>query len=111
MPLAKALRGSSHALADKLSVLIDEGGAIVNAFRANSDMGLLISKQAAWEIKVETAVSDLDSRLDEALASVKSATLKASGNLGQAGLDICNSIEFEAEVLTIYQNQLRGVGD
>jgi hypothetical protein len=92
LPLAKALHGSSHTLADNLSSLIDEGNAIFSAFIADSDVDTLNKKQKTWQAKVETAISDLDPRLGDALTHIK-------------------SLKDKIAVLTIYQNQLRAAGE
>lgn len=111
LPLAKALHGSSGFVADQLSLLIDEGNAIVDTFLADNDMEALSKNQVAWQAKVETVVANLDPRLGDALTHVRSGQFSESNSHNQAGINICKSIMGKIDVLTIYQNQLRGVGD
>jgi hypothetical protein len=113
LPLAKALHGSSHYIADQLWALIDEGNAIVDTFCAGNDMAVLNKSQMDWQAKIETVVSNLDQRLGDALTKVKAPQWRSSGakGLNQKGIDICNLILVKIDVLIMYQNQLRGVGD
>jgi hypothetical protein len=111
LPLAKAFHGSSRVLADQFSTIIDEGNAIVAAFVADNDMEALNKNQKVWQARVDTAVSDLDPRLRDALPNLKSKRPRGLSGHNQTGVSLCQSIKGKIDVLTMYQNQLRGVGD
>jgi hypothetical protein len=111
LPLAKATHGSSRFVADELSTLIDEGYVIMHTFFANNDMEALSRSQREWQIKIETIMSNLDPGLGEALDHVRSGQFAESSSRNRAGINICKSIAGKIDVLTIYQNQLRGVGN
>lgn len=111
LPFAKALHDSSRFVADQLSSLIDEGNVILYTFLvAGSDMEALKKNEIAWQAKIKTVVSNLDPRLGEALTHVRSMRYSNS-NRNPEGIKICESIAGKIDLLTIYQNQLRGVGD
>ena len=85
----------------------------MDTFYAGNDMDVLNKSQMGWQAKIGTVISNLDPRLGDALNHVKPAQWRSNGpeNRNQAGINICNLIMVKIDVLIIYENQLRGVGD
>jgi hypothetical protein len=110
LPLARALHGSSRSVADQLKALITEGNTLVDEFCAGKDVEVLKKSERAWQAKVENVFSNLDPRLMNALANATSPRSSQSDN-EHAGIGICNSIVVKIDVMILYENQLRGVGD
>ena len=112
LPNAKALTGSSRALATQLSDLIDEGNLLVGQFIGTDDMEFLSKNEVAWQAKVERLLSpSLDLRLIETLSKVSSKQLSGMNSHNQQGIAICNLIKAKTDLLTMFYNQLLGVGD
>jgi hypothetical protein len=112
LPNAKALTGSSRVLATRLSDLIDEGNLLVRQFFGTDDVEFLSKNEIAWQDKVEQLLSSsLDPRLVKTLSKVSSKQLSGMNSHNQQGTAICNSIGGKTDLLTMYYNQLIGVGD
>lgn len=112
LPNARALSGSSRALAGQLSGFIDEGNALVSRFLRDDNADALAAQATAWELRVEQVVSSmLDPQLAKALSQVNSKQLSAMTNHNQKGIDLCNSLKAKTDLLTMFYNQLLGVGD
>jgi len=109
LPPAKALHGSSRFVADKLSALIDEGNVIAYTFFKDNDVESLKKSQIAWQAKIDAVMSNLDSRLGDALTHVTS--LRFGDSRSPEGTSICKSIAGKNDLMTIYQNTLRGFKD
>jgi tetratricopeptide (TPR) repeat protein len=112
LPNAKALIGSSRALAAQVSDLIDEGNLLVSQFLGTDNMEFLGKNEAAWQAKVDQLLSpSLDPRLVRTLSNVRSKQLSGMNSHDQQGIAICNSIKAKTDLLTMFYNQLIGVGD
>jgi pimeloyl-ACP methyl ester carboxylesterase len=113
LPNAKALTGSSRALAAQLSDLIDEGKLLDHQTSLRTgDMEFLCKIEAAWQARVDKLLSpSLDPRLVEALSKVSYEQVSGATSHSQQGIAICNSIKAETDLLTMYNNQLLGVGN
>jgi hypothetical protein len=109
LPLAKALHGSSRFVADQLSALIDEGNSIAYTFAKDDNVDALKKNQKDWQAKIDIVMSNLDPRLGEALNHVTSD--RCGGGRNPEGIEICKSIAGKSDLMTIYQNTLRGVKD
>jgi tetratricopeptide (TPR) repeat protein len=112
LPNARAWTGSSIALARQLSDLIEEGNLLVRQCLWNANIEFLGEKEIEWQAKVEQLLSpSLDPRLIEALSKVNPKQLSRTNDHNQHGIALCNSTEAETDLLTMYFNQLLGVGD
>jgi hypothetical protein len=112
LPPAKALTGSSRVLATQLSDLIDEGNLLVRQFLGTDNMDFLSKNEITWQANVEQLLSPyLDPRLVKALTQVNSKQFSAMNSHNQKGIMICNSVKAKTDLLTMFYNQLMGVGD
>jgi tetratricopeptide (TPR) repeat protein len=112
LPSARALTGSSRVLATQLSDLIDEGHSLVRQFLGTDDTDFLSKNEITWQATVEQLLSPyLDPRLVKALSQVNSKQFSTMNNHNQKGIVICNLVKAKTDLLTMFYNQLIGVGD
>jgi hypothetical protein len=112
LPNARAITGSSHAVADQLSNFIDQGKALAKKFGKDNDVQSLIAGDAKWENEVKRVISSsLDPTLLKAFTSVAYASKQSLDKRAPNGIDICSSIGAKIDLLTMFYNQLLGVGD
>jgi len=106
---AKSVTCSSRVVTDQLSALIDEGNLIAYTFVQDNNVEALKKSQKDWQAKIDAVMSNLDPRLGVALIHV--TTDRCVGNRNPEGIDICKSIAGKSDLMTIYQNTLRGFKD
>jgi hypothetical protein len=112
LPSARALTGSSRVLATLLSDLIDEGNLLVRQFLGTDDMAFLSKNEVIWQTKVERLLTPcLDPRLVKALSQANSKQFSTMSSHNQNGIRLCNLVKAKTDLLTMFYNELIGVGD
>jgi hypothetical protein len=112
LPSVRALTGSSRVLASQLSDLIDEGNLLVRQFLGTDDVEFLSKNEITWQAKVEQLLTPyLDPRLVKALSQVNSKQFSTMNSHNEKGIVICNLVSAKTVLLTMFYNQLIGVGD
>jgi tetratricopeptide (TPR) repeat protein len=112
LPSVRAMTGSSRVLASQLSDLIDEGNLLVRQFLGTDDVEFLSKNEITWQAKVEQLLTPyLDPRLVKALSQVSSKQFSTMNSHNQKGIVICNLVSAKTVLLTMFYNQLIGVGD